>query len=519
MRPLVLLLVALPAVAAEYVVGGSLESDVRLSLPGKDPPPGADELRFLRTDNTARLKLRAFGDDVSANLDAALIYRGVARPLSLDDTRSRELSDPYDIESDALYVTFQDFVAEGVMLRVGRQIVQWGAADQFNPTSVLNPLDLEDPVKFGDRVPNEMLLLSWVAPWTVDGEDITLFDELTFTGVFVPVHRPGQYPESSRAVFTDPDLFVQFVDSPLLASFVDLQKAFIAKGGVFTYETDIQSEAVSLENSQYAGRVSFTAVGIDFSAMYYQGYSDALQASEVDADLDSDLAVLVGGASACEPGGSVSCGAIVGALLEGKEPKQAFGDLQALLDSASGLEGTIPTHVLLTHPKVKVVGFDATTSLDFMGGVGLWGEAAVTFHDDQELLLRAADQVFVEKVVEGGHFWKVAAGLDYTILPWWYVNAQYLHGFVDEFGKDRLKDYVVAGSQFKFFNEQLDILLFGIFQPEDGSYVVYPNIASKFWQGGEVSVGAFWMGGDEDSKFGSAATGQSRVYVKGKYSF
>ena len=35
--------------------------------------------------------------------------------------------------------------------------MNWGAADQFNPTGLLNPLDLEDPTRFGDRVANEML--------------------------------------------------------------------------------------------------------------------------------------------------------------------------------------------------------------------------------------------------------------------------------------------------------------------------------------------------------------------------
>ena len=512
-------LAAAPSPAAEHQVAGSLTSDLRLSLPGKPPPEGSEELRFVRTDNTARLKLRSSSGDVSGQLDIGLVYRGVARPLSLDDARSRELSDPFDLESDALFLTITDIMVEGLELRVGRQVVQWGKADQFNPTSVLNPLDLEDPVDFGARIPNEMVLLSYLAPWSAEGDDFTIFDELTFTGALVPVHRPAQYPSSARVVFTDPDLFVQFVDSPLLASFLDLQKAFVTAGGVFDYRTEVDSPPPALENAQYAGRVSWTLLSVDMSAMYFDGFSDALQASEVVADLSSDLVVVGSGTDLCGPYQAPQCGEVVSAIIGDQEPDEAFEQLQALLDSAEGLEGTIPTRVRLTHPEVKVVGFDAATSLDFIGGVGVWGEAAVTFHGDQKMILRAADKVYEETLLDEGHFWKVAAGLDYTIVSWWYLNAQYLHGFVDEFGTQNLNDYVVAGSDFKLLNDRLVLRVFGIYQVQDQSYVVYPNLMAQFWPGTQISLGAFFMGGADDSKFGSPASGQSRAFLKASYAF
>ncbi len=512
------LLVFPPAWGAEITTGGQLDSDLRLSLPGKDAPPGAESIRFLRLDNTARAKLHVAEGDVTGRFDVALVWRGLHGDLSLDDVRTRERSDPVEIESDALYLTFSDLVVEGVELRVGRQIVQWGAADRFNPTSVLNPLDLEDPIEFGARVPNEMLLLSYTAPWTVDGEDLTLFDELTFTAAFVPVHRPGQFPASAKVVFTDPDLFVQFVDSPLLTSFLDLQKAFVVKGGQFDYLTEIETPSRSLDHAQYAGRVSFTAVGIDLSATFFDGYSDSLQAAEVDADLSSDLSVLVGDASVCSPGQTPDCGAVVNGIIE-QNPDDPFGALQGLLDSASELNGVIPTRVRLKHPEVQVVGFDATTSLDFIDGVGVWVEAAMTKHEAQVLTLRAGGQTFEETLVEAGSFWKVAGGLDYTIASWWYVNAQFLHGFVDEFGADNLDDYVVAGTDFKMFTDQLTLRLFGIYQLQDASYIAYPALMGRFWQGAEVILGVLYMGGEDDSKFGSPATGQSRAFLEGRYSF
>ncbi len=520
-RALLCVLLALPVAAADYTTGGLLESDLRLSLPGKDAPPGAEDVRIIRLDNTARLKLRADDGDVSGNLDIALIYRGFPQGgLTLDGVHDRRSIDPYEIESDALFVTFSDLVVDGMELRVGRQIVQWGAADRFNPTSVLNPLDLEDPIEFGARVPNEMFVLSYTAPWSVDGENMTIFDELTFTLAFVPFHRPGQIPTSADLVFTDPDLFAQFAKSPLLSSFVDLQGVLVEKGGEFAFTNEIESPGRTFDESQYAGRVAFTAVGVDFSGTYYKGFSDSLQASFVDANL-SQISVDLGGADPiCGPTVTQGCGDLITGILDAADdPLAAFPELVSLMDLAIAIDGAVPTHVVLSYPEVQVIGFDATTSLDFIDGVGAWVEGAITVHDAQVLTLKAGDSLIEETVIEEGNFLKIAAGLDYTIFSWWYVNAQYLHGFVDEFGADNLNDYVVAGNDFKMFTDQLTLRLFGIYQLQDSSYIAYPALMARFWQGGEIILGALHLGGPKDTKFGSPATGQSRVFLKTRYSF
>ncbi len=515
MRALLALLIASMAWAApELDTRGLLESDLRLSLPGKDAPEGGEELQFLRLDNSANLAVKARSGDVAAFVDFTAIYTVFNEARTLEDLSTRETSDPVSFESQALYVQWSDFMAEGVELKVGRMVMEWGAADQFNPTSNLNPLDLEDPTKFGERLANQMVALSYTAPWTVDGDNITIFDEFTITGVVVPVHRPGQIPSSAGAVFTDPDLFAQFVNSPLLDSFVGLQKVFLERGGTFDYSTEVQTPGPALDNAQYAGRMSATVLGVDLSASYYRGYADALQAVKVDADLDTQLDV----AGACGPAQAAQCGGFI-TQLAGED----LGNLDAVTEllATPGLEisGVIPTHIVLGYPKVHVVGFDATTSLDFLGGVGIWGEAAMTQHEDQDLILAAGAASTTETLLEEGSFWKLAAGLDYSFTSWWYLNAQYLHGFVDEFGADNLNDYVVAGSDLKFFNDQMTLRLFGIYQMQDQSYVVYPAIMNRFWDGAEVQLGAFWMGGAEDSKFGGAPAGQSRVFFKGKYSF
>lgn len=515
-----LLCLPLAASARDFVYRGYLESDLRLSLPGKPAPPGEDEVRFVRVDNTARLTMRVGTGNVQGFFDVALIYRGLYDDLGLDDIETRGALDPFDIESDALYIQVSDFLVRGLELKAGRQILEWGAADKFNPTGVINPYDLEDPIKFGERVPNEMLVLSYTAPWHVANEEetLTIFDELTFTAVAVPVFRPGQLPASAGLVFTDPDLFVQFVDSPLLGEFVDLQKAFIDAGGNFAYDPTIETPSFALENVQYAGKVGMTLVGVDVSAMYYRGYSDVLQARSVNADL-SRIAVGIGTATVCGPRAPSTCDAFIrdAGLLD-------LNNLDGLRNLLTGTEGTtvagdVPVSIRLGYPKIQVVGFDAATSLEFLDGLGLWAEAALYFHDAQTLTLEAHGETTEETLIDEGSFWKVAAGTDYSLFSWWYLNVQYLHGFVDEFGADNQDDYVVAGSDFKFFDNQLVLRLFGIFNLQDQSFVAYPRLMTSFWPNTQLDLGALLLEGKDDSKFGTAATGQSRVFLIGRYSF
>lgn len=513
----VLAIWAMPATAQvdDVDLRGYIESDLRLSLPGKDGPPGEDDLRLVRSDNTARLTSRYSVGDVSAYADVSLIYRGfVDEPLKFEEIEHRDRIDPFDIESDALFVQISDFLVEGVELKLGRQIIQWGTADQFNPTSVINPLDLEDPVKFGDRVPNEMIVLEWWAPWSSYGDEMTYFDELKFQFVFVPVYRPGQLPASAGLAFTDPELFVDFVNSPLLTSFVELQKIFIDLGGDFAYDTTIDHPGRDLDESQLGGRVSWTAFDVNMSVMYYKGRSDVPAADTVGVDLST--ATVVDGDNR-DP---VTALIPSGVEFNQETIEQLNTVFGAIAESGVTIEGTVPVDVLLYYPKIQVAGADFAASLDFIGGVGLWGEAAMYFHEEQTLTLAIPGSEPVrEKLLDSGQFLKVAAGTDYSITSWWYVNLQYLHGFVDEFGEDNLNDYVVGGMDFKMFSETILLRVFGINQIQDKSWVAYPNIMATPWQNTELSLGAFIMGGAEDSKFGSPVAGQSRVFLKGKYSF
>ena len=472
-------------------IGGYFESDARMSLSGREP-----EWTFMRLDNTARLKAELGAGDVSAHGDFALIYRSFSRAGTLAELEGREATDPFSLESDALYLEIQNLGLERLDLRLGRQILRWGSADRFNPTSVVNPLDLEDPLKFGDRVPNEMAVLSYQAPWSVAGDDITIFDELTFTAVAVPVHRPGQLPASSRLVFEDPSLFVQFVDSPAIDKYAGLLTTFADKGGKIAYDDHVEGPSAKAENLQYGGRISATVLGVDLGAMYFHGYADSLQIQDVSGTFG-----------------------IPGVQVDLDNPDSLAG-LQAALDALDDLSSLPPQQVALVmgYPEVDVLGGDLATSLDFLGGLGLWAEVAAYQHDQMDLSLNFGSER-KERLFDEGHYVKYVIGTDYSFTPWWYINVQFLHGFVDEFGGRNLENYMVAGSDLKFFNDQMTLRLFGIVSLADQSFVLYPNVMNRFWDNTEVGVGAFILHGDEKTKFGRVVTGPSQLFVTARYSY
>jgi len=474
---------------------GFVEADIRFAIPGKTEPAGVDAYRFLRSDTTGRLTAMFNTGDVTAYADLSVIFTGFPEANTLDGLLLRERVDPFRLESDALYIAIEDWLADGIDLRIGRQILHWGTADMFNPTNVVNAYDFEDPLKFGEAIASEMLVLSFTAPWYSYSEslDVTVFDEFSLTLVAVPVFRPGMLPQSAMAAFSDPDLFRQLVDSPTLASVASLQTPFLEGGGTLIYDTGIKTPDFAMDNVQVGTRMRWTLLGMDMSVSYYRGFDDTPRAERVEV---TDLPIPVT-----------------------EDDLDDLDQLEASIKALNLNNVTARTDVMLTYPKVQVLGADLSTSLDFLGGLGLWAEFAMTFHDDLYRYVSIDQAQILEREAAEGSFWKLTAGMDYSITSWWYANVQYIHGFVDEFGGSALHDYIVAGSDFKAFAEQLTIRTFVIYQIQDQSMVMYPQLIFKFWPGTELTAGAFVFLGEEDSKFGSRITGPSTVFLKGRYSF
>ena len=180
---------------------------------------------------------------------------------------------------------------------------------------------------------------------------------------------------------------------------------------------------------------------------------------------------------------------------------------------------------------MHVLGFDMATSLEFLGGLGLWAEVGWTFHDS---LFRVVNTGPIhrgglgvneaERELEAGSFVKAVVGMDYTPVSWMYINVQYLRGFLDEFGSRNLQNYLVAGIDFKLARDKLLIRTFSIINLDDGSFVLFPSVQIKAWTGGSIHLGAFlysslFPGADPSRKFDSPAAGKSTFFMQARASF
>jgi len=449
---------------------GSLTSDLRLYVD--------DSLAYERSETTAYVKLWAGLDEhISFVGELAMVFTDNADPQDFAGLVDRTRLDPYRFESDSLYVQFTNLLgAEGLDLRLGRQGIVWGSADRFHPTSNLNPLDVQDPIAFGQVIAYEMISLAFRPDWVAGDEDEPWFDELALELVFVPFFKPAQLPQSAGLAFTDRRVFAGRANTPLTHDLVAQQATLEDDSGWdFTYRPHARLPERTLDNSMVAARIGARVANVDLHLSYFRGF-------------------------------------------------YAFPRAEKILANTDNLPH-VDADIVLSYPRIQVLGFDAATSLDWLGGLGLWTEIGVNFHDDQYRLVSTA-AVGIEDVeieYEEGYFVKAVVGMDYTLTEWLYLNVQYLHGFVDEFGARELGNYIVAGGDFKLDHDRVLLRFFNIFDLDDGTYVLYPQLVIKPWGWGEISIGSFvysssFNGFDETTKFESRAAGRSSVFLMARAS-
>ena len=187
--------------------------------------------------------------------------------------------------------------------------------------------------------------------------------------------------------------------------------------------------------------------------------------------------------------------------------------------------------VELEYPKMQVIGLDAAGSV---GDVGVWAEVGYFMPEkfDTETI---ATHIYLGPLTSSGTvletpYFKYTVGADYTFPYEIYANVQYCHGFFDERGTGqdvtmKLRDYLIAEADKKFFDNKLKIALAGFFEMDFSggdhffpSYTVYPEISYYPFDATEIVLGAYviesWPGG----KFYSSKD-SDEMFLKVKYSF
>jgi len=135
--------------------------------------------------------------------------------------------------------------------------------------------------------------------------------------------------------------------------------------------------------------------------------------------------------------------------------------------------GEVNVNVQTSFFRQHIFGADLATSI---GGVGVWAEAAAFLPENDVVMTTdfsamlppgapgpgTEDSVVLKKEV----FFKYVIGADYNFANGMYLNFQYMHGFINERGRDALNDYFFVQYQMKFFEDKLKIT------PVAGGFIV-----------------------------------------------
>jgi hypothetical protein len=189
----------------------------------------------------------------------------------------------------------------------------------------------------------------------------------------------------------------------------------------------------------------------------------------------------------------------------------------------------------LRYPRMHVAGLDFAAQIPFLGNLGLWGEAGLIF-PTREHRLRIELPIDLDVTPDDGEanpvgeiegptvrnrpFLKATAGLDYTIGKHVYVNAQYVRGFINEFGAGFMGNYLVAGTDLIFFGRQMIFRLFAVTEFPDArsdkfAAALAPDIILvPPWGYITFEIGGFALLGRRETNLGQPGSGSSIVYAK-----
>ncbi|MBK8253601.1 MAG: hypothetical protein IPK82_13155 [Polyangiaceae bacterium] len=469
-------------------IGGRVQSDLRFRTEKKGFGDYYDRVELPegpeRNWNTLSVKADASYGRFKAVAQLDFTLDGFSTDIQgVSDLYRIEKVEPYWFQAQSLYIDAKSIFFDGLDLRIGQQVVSWGVGDQFNPTNTLNPDDLRDPLLFGKQAGNFMVKA-----------DYWLNDDWSISGVMVPVFQPALLPRSAALAPSAIDR-VPFVD-PVIRQRVEAETA-ASKTTILNTPTVIGSATpvlpeVNFENMQWAYRIAGTLAEQDIALSYYYGRNDFPVPIANHTRLDKG--------ERCDPNDKTKC-----------------------------VSGLLRTDATLAYPKMHVYGLNASGEIplswikDTLHGIGYRFEAGLFVPDEVEITLTqdALDLAIPQPageydydndgkeggprplVVERQPFLKWVVGLDYTFGEHVYVNAQWVHGLVDEYGAGdffhegwtvrqsgatsdegdtvfkcallrngetcsrellhpRIGDYIVLGFDFKLMNNALLLRLFNI---------------------------------------------------------
>jgi len=456
---------------------GSVTTDLRFSIEGEPS-------QFTYNENILSMAIRPrIGDQVSMVGSFNLVNTQFGDQIDINDQQNRAYTDPVRLEVDEAYINVQGLGWTGTDLKVGKQRIQWGTGDQFNPTDNLNPDDLHDPLQFGKKVPSLAIKTDIYA------------GPITLTGVFEPLFMPVTLPVTDvHGIFA-----AQFskmatgfnidTGNPSTNRIFDaLMADSIAKASLGDVGVRSIYPQRTLSNTMGAFKIAGSVSGVDMSASYAYVFDDFGVPKTVYMNIDNPLNI---------------------------------SKVDVSVDQA--------------FYRMHVIGADMAANVPFLWDLGFWAEAAYFIPEPfkTQYVLDAGDfnpilEQMVRHSVTNGlvigqdeplnqGYVKAVAGVDYTFPGSWYVNAQYVRGLPNDNTADLMENYAIVVLRKPFLHEVINPQLASLYCFGDQSAMIYPEI--KFVPMGslEFYVGALIIFGELDTKIG--AYGNDFAYTKVKVSF
>lgn len=194
--------------------------------------------------------------------------------------------------------------------------------------------------------------------------------------------------------------------------------------------------------------------------------------------------------------------------------------------------GGTSIHSQLSFTRNHIFGADLAGSI---GSVGVWAEAAVFLPDHDVVMTNdlsafypsSPDPVTQDStMLKKEPYVKFILGADYTFSNGAYLNFQYLHGFIQERGKEALNDYFFIQLEKAFFEDKLTFApLAGGFIVSDWSdiknnySIIYvPGITYHATDNAEITISTAIFSGKGDNVFVNF-NDYDMLMFKLKYSF
>lgn len=314
-----------------------------------------------------------------------------------------------------------DYEGESFDLRIGKQVYAWGKADSINPTNNLNPVDFSDLLDTDDEEIGIVSLRGryYLGNWT-------------FEGAVIPAFEPNIFPGyNSRWNLFPKDLSVLPVQT--------------------------REPSKEFQNIQYAGRLSSSFSGWDFSASYYRGF-------------------------------------------------EKFPSVFIKSDS-----------VLLEYRRLQVIGGDFATSFDKLG---LRGEAGYFITDDFDgKILEVSDPYLMYVFGADYNFSNLTGEQDLYILCQWIQTLPLPER--DSLSESDLRYLFKKAVMLKAdwsFTDYTKFSLQGIWRLHAEDMFLQPMLSSSLSDGLDLEIGADLFYGKDGSFFESFKDNQ-RAIARLKYSF